>query len=156
MVLSFRIDSKVCFLAAVRSRVSMRNHLLMNHCGLPDWKSLTAVWQTCINKAAPPWPTLTQLIDSVETMSCHYYRGIPTTKKLVNNAFLPFFLCCRLLPKQDGAADANLGYSFWGGKSSPRSWGRHEGNHTSLPFLLLGPLQSKVLQGHTWDASKDM
>lgn len=28
-------------------------------------------------------------------------------KKIVNYAFLPFFLCCPLLPKWDGAADAN-------------------------------------------------
>lgn len=44
-------------------------------------------------------------------MSCQYYHGIQTTKKLVNYSFLPLFLFC-LLPKWGGAADANLAIPF--------------------------------------------
>ena len=55
---------------------------------------------------------MTQLINSIEIMSCQYYCGIHKTKKSVNYLFFPslsLFFCYPLLPKCDGAADVPSG-----------------------------------------------
>lgn len=86
MAVSFKTDNKVCFsgscqVQGTQEKSSPNEPLWTTQVGEPD-ACLTDMHQYCGS-------IVTWLIDSIETKSCQYCRGIHKTKKSVNYTFPP-------------------------------------------------------------------